>query len=387
MAKVVVIIPTYNERENTEKMIDTLADIFSGISGHEINLLYVDGNSPDGTAEVVKEKQKKYKWLHLIIETKKEGLGMAYMKGFQYAIKNLGADYLMEFDSDFQHRPQDIPRLVAEINSGYDFIVGSRYIKGGSIPEEWGIKRKFLSVMGNLVARILLILPRLHDVTGGFRLSRVKGFMEDFPFDKPLSRSFAYKIHTFYFMVLKGAKVKEVPIHFQPRTSGESKIVKNEMQETLRVIFQLQLGNPKLIRFVKFGTVGFVGFVVNYLGLEFFKSLGLSTYWATLIATEISIISNFIFNNIWTFKERMITKISELVVQFVKFNFSSIFAVIVQPLIVAGIVRLFADTSLVRLLALVFAVVFVVIPYNYTVYNLFIWKTWKLPKFLRFGRF
>src|SRR5688572_16243630 len=146
MAKVVVIIPTYNEKDNTQNMIDTLARIFAEIKNHQMNLLYVDGNSPDGTAEVVKKNQQRYKWLHLLVETKKEGLGMAYAKGMQHAMNKLDADYLMEFDGDFQHKPADIPRLVEQIDNGYDFIVGSRYIKGGSIPKEWGFKRQFLSV-------------------------------------------------------------------------------------------------------------------------------------------------------------------------------------------------------------------------------------------------
>lgn len=386
MAKVVVVIPTYNERENTEKMIDVLEKVFSRIKDHEMALLYVDDTSPDKTYEVVREKMKRYKWLHLLLNAEKKGLGIAYMKGFSYAIKELKADYIMEFDSDFQHNPEDIPRLVAQINNGYDFIVGSRYVKGGSIPQEWGFNRKFLSVVGNMVARILLILPQAHDVTGGFRLSRVKGFMDRFPSDKIASRSFAYKIHTFFYMMQNGAKLKEVPIHFQSRTAGESKIAGNEMKETLRVIFVLQWNNPKLRRFFKFGVVGFVGFVVNYVGLEILKKVGLTTYFATLIATELAIVSNFILNNVWTFKDKIITKVSEVIVQFVKFNVSSLFAVIVQPLIVSGAAAVFGDTSLVRLAALIFALIFVIIPYNYAVYNIFIWKTWKIPMLSKFQK-
>ncbi len=240
--KMVIVIPTYNERENTEKMIETLAGIVKAVKDHQLELLYVDGNSPDGTADVVKQKQKKYKWLHLLIETKKEGLGRAYAKGMSYAMEKLGADYLMEFDADFQHRPEDIPRLAAKINQGFEYIIGSRYIKGGSIPSQWGFSRKLLSVGGNLVARILLLLPQIHDVTGGFKLSRVRGFMDRFDFNQLLSRSFAYKIHLlFYMVVIKKAKIVEVPITFQHRSWGESKLIKNEMKETLRVIFLLQL--------------------------------------------------------------------------------------------------------------------------------------------------
>ena len=105
----------------------------------------------------------------------------------------------------------------------------------------------------------------------------------------------------------------------------------------------------------------------------------MSTYWATLLATEAAIISNFIFNNIWTFKDKTIKKLSDIVPQFLKFNLSSLFAVIVQPPIVTFGVKLFGETSVIRFASLIFALIFVIIPYNYIVYNLFIWKTWKFP--------
>jgi len=122
MAKVVVVIPTYNEKENTLKMIDTLADEFAKIKDHDMQLLYVDAKSPDGTAKIVEEKSKKYKWLHVFVEEKKEGLGKAYAKGFKYAIEKLGAEYVMEFDADFQHRPDQIKDLVLANTSNLDFV-------------------------------------------------------------------------------------------------------------------------------------------------------------------------------------------------------------------------------------------------------------------------
>lgn len=245
MSRIVIIIPTYNEKGSTSAMIDALSDVVSSVKTHEIHLLYVDGNSPDGTARVVIEKQKTRPWLGLIVEEKKEGLGAAYAKGMRYAMDALRADYLMEFDGDFQHRPLDIPKLISEIDNGYDYVIGSRYIPGGSIPKEWGFVRKTLSVFGNYVARALLAIPQIHDVTGGFKLARVRGFMDEFDFDKLLSKSFAYKIHLLYYMAQKGAKIKEVPIVFENRTAGESKIIKNEIRETMRVIFALRAKRVK----------------------------------------------------------------------------------------------------------------------------------------------
>lgn len=239
MTRVVIIVPTYNEKDNITKLVDAVTPIVSS-NKNEILLLVVDGNSPDGTADIVRKNQMSHSWIHLLVETKKEGLGIAYTKGMRYAMKELTADYLMEFDADFQHDPNDIPRLIAEIDNGYDYIVGSRYIPDGAIPKDWSFERKFISVVGNWIARTVLFLPSIHDVTGGFKLARVNKFMDRFDFETLLSKGFAYKIQLFFYMVRKGARVKEVPIKFGHRIRGESKIPRNESIETLRVIFILQ---------------------------------------------------------------------------------------------------------------------------------------------------
>ncbi len=372
MSKIVIVIPTYNERENTEKMIDALAEISSKIGSHRLEVLYVDGNSPDGTSDVIREKQKSYPWLHLIVEVKKEGLGRAYAKGMTYAMKYLHADYIMEFDADFQHRPLDIPAVVAAIDEGYDYVIGSRYIRGGSIPKGWGFKRKFLSVVGNLVARTLLVLPRVHDVTTGFKLARVQGFMDKFDFDTLLSNRFAYKVHLLYYMIQSGAKVKEVPIVFEPRVSGESKIIKNEMQETLRVIFLLQYHNDRLRRFFKFGVVGFVGYLVNAFFLFMFAKLRLpeALIWAG--ATEMAVVNNFTLNNLWSFNHRRIRGKRSLLRKFFHFNLTSLGAIAIQT--AAGTLAVYMFGADCRQIALPIIILFLVMPYNYFMYTRLIWK-------------
>ncbi len=375
--KVVVIIPSYNEKDNVGEMIKALAEVFPSIKKHQMQALYVDGNSPDGTADEIKKYQKKYSWLHLLVETKKEGLGMAYAKAMKYAMDKMGADWLMELDSDFQHPPQDIPRLVAEIDNGYDYILGSRYVDGGSIPKEWGFERKFLSVVGNLVARTLLIIPKIHDVTGGFKLAKVKGFMDEFDFDKLLSRSFAYKIHLLFYMVQKGAKIKEVPFAFGNRTSGESKIIKNEMQETLRVIFKLQMQNPKIQRFLKFGIVGVTGLTIQ---TTFFEIFGVFTnifspQAATAIGGELAIINNFILNNAWTFKEHKVLG-SKMFLKFLQFNLSSLVALTIQ-FIILGIGQYVAKGDKLVIQVFYFGAILIILVINFYIYNKFIWKTSK----------
>jgi len=373
--KVVIIIPTYNELENTKKMVETLAGILPKIPHHQVEVLYVDANSPDGTADYIIKHQKTYPWLHVFVEEKKEGLGRAYAKSMTYAIKEMKADYLMEFDGDFQHPPEDIPRLIAEIDNGFDYIVGSRYIPGGSVPQVWSLDRKIISYFGNLFARFVLLMPQIHDVTGGFKLARVKGFMDHFDFDKLLSRQFAYKIHLFAFMVNEGAKVKEVPFHFGNRTSGDSKIMKNEMKETLRVIFLYQLHNPKIQRFLKFGIVGGTGLIIQTTIFEFFGVITkvMSPSLATILGGELAIISNFTLNNLWTFKEFQVTGL-KIINKFVQFNLTSLIALTIQ-FIILRIGEAVAKGNPIIIQFFYFGALIIVLMTNYYIYNKFIWKT------------
>ena len=376
MAKVVIVIPTYNERENTEKMIEALGTELPEIKNHEVHVLYVDDTSPDKTYEVVREKGEKYPWLHLLLNAEKKGLGVAYAKGFTYAIDKLGADYVMEFDADFQHRPDEIKKLMAKIDEGYEYIIGSRYIPGGSIPKEWSFKRKFLSVVGNLVARVGLLLPKVHDLTTGFKLTKTS-VMKKIDLDHLYSNSFAYKVQILGQAVQGGAKWVEVPITFMARTKGESKIIKNEMMETLKVIFLVQFHNPRLRQFFKFGTVGFLGFVVNFIALRLFRSLGLSEVLAWLFSTELAIINNYTLNNIWTFKEAKIAGVTKIIVKFIQFNITSAGALAIQSIF--GPLGVSLVGTQYDYLVLAFVVAFLVLPYNYVMYNLIIWRTWKFP--------
>jgi dolichol-phosphate mannosyltransferase len=268
--------------------------------------------------------------------------------------------------------------MVDAYLSGADYCIGSRYIKGGSVPAEWAISRKAVSFFGNLFIRLVLLNFRIHDLTTGFRLTRVRGVLDKIDLEHLMDLDrFAYKVDLMYQCIKNSKKTVEVPLEFAPRTKEKSKFNWIEFIQTLKVAIILGIKDKQ--RFLKFGVVGGTGFIVNFVGLELLKKAGLSTYFATLLATEAAIISNFILNNIWTFKDKVIIKFTDVIIQFLKFNFSSLFAVIVQPLIVSGAARLFGDTSLVRFGSLVFALIIVVIPYNYIVYNLFIWKTWKLP--------
>lgn len=377
MEKVVIVMPAWNEGENIKRMIDTLFDEqFPKISA-EMQLLIVDNNSTDGMTQLVEREAEKRKGLYIIQQGEKKGLGNAYVAGFKYAMDKLHADAILEMDADGQHPPEFVKPMVDAYLAGAEYVIGSRYVKGGSIPKEWAFFRKFVSFAGNLFIRLVLLKPSIHDLTTGFRLTKVKGVLDKIDLDNLMELTrFAYKVDLLYQSIKNSKKTVEVPLEFRPRLTDKSKFNTKEMISTFKVAIILGIKDKQ--RVVKFGIVGFTGFVVNYVGLELLKRAGLSTYFATLFATELAIISNFIFNNIWTFKEKTITGVKDLVIQFAKFNFSSLFAVVFQPIVVALAVRVFPDTSIVRLLALLFALIFVMI-YNYVVYNLFIWRTWKLP--------
>lgn len=240
MDKIVVIMPTFNERKSILPLIDALESEFKMIPGHQMEILIVDGNSPDGTADVVREKMSGNSNLKLLVEKEKRGLGMAYIKGMRYAADALKADAFIEFDGDFQHDPKDIKRLVAEYDNGYDYVIGSRYVAGGSIPAGWPWYRKLISRLGGLFIQYALWLP-VKDNTSGFKLTRVKGFISHLPLDEDriLSRRHAYKIHLLYEMYRLGAKIKEVPIRFLERNGGDSKSSPEDILESLRVVFKL----------------------------------------------------------------------------------------------------------------------------------------------------
>jgi len=376
MDKVVIVMPSYNEAENIRRMIPELFEKeFPQISGAEMHLLVVDDNSPDGTGKVVEEGMKKYPNLHLL-KGEKQGLGWAYIRGFKYAMDKLGADAVMEMDADFQHPPSFVKGMVKAYLDGADYVIGSRYIPGGSVPSQWPISRKAMSYFGNLFIRIVLVKPKLHDVTTGFRLTKVKGVMDHIDLEHLMEPTrFAHKVDLFYQSVKNAKKTVEVPLEFALRTKEKSKFNPKEMIASFKVA--IILGIKDKLKFIKFGTVGFLGFLVNFLFLRVFRSIGLPEVLAWLFSTEIAIVNNYTLNNIWTFKETKIAGFKKTIVKFFQFNITSAGALAIQSIFGPLGVKLIGQRFDYLILAVV--VVFMVLPYNYFMYNVVIWKTWKIP--------
>jgi dolichol-phosphate mannosyltransferase len=375
MNKVVVVMPAWNEAENIKRMIEELVKREFPKIDADMQLLVIDNHSTDGTTEIVKNASKAYRHVH-ILQQDKPGLGWAYVVGMRYAIRELKADAVMEMDADFQHPPQFVKPMVDAYLAGADYCIGSRYIEGGSVPADWAAGRKAVSFFGNLFIRTVLLNFKIHDLTTGFRLTRVKGVLDKIDLEKlhDLDR-FAYKVDLLYQSLKNSKKTVEVPLEFAPREKEKSKFNWKEMISTFKLAVILGIKDKQ--RFVKFGVVGFIGYLINAISLRILTNLSSPSIVAWALPVELSIISNFTLNNIWTFKNERITGIFAIVKKFLAFNFTSLGALLIQT--IAGLIgdRILGVGA--RQILLPIIILFLVLPFNYTMYNLVIWKTWKLP--------
>jgi len=315
--KVVIILPTFNERENIKPIINALQDQFSRIQ-HDMQILVVDDSSPDGTANVVRDLQGRHENLYLLVGMK-SGLGTAYIRGMQHAMSVLQADLVFEMDADFSHKPEDVVRLLAEIEAGADFVIGSRYVKGGSIPAEWSLLRRLNSRCGNIAARYIAGISKVMDCTAGFRAIRVS-LLRRIEFDDLRVQGYAFQIALLHAAAKAGADIKEVPVDFIDRKYGESKLGTSDIIEFFINVWWIRLQNSAT--FIKFAIVGASGVLVN---LGFFTLLlmaDMNKFIASPIAIELSIVWNFMFNNYWTFRWRK--TIDRTRIRGLKFNLVSI---------------------------------------------------------------
>ena len=222
--KIVVIIPTYNERDNIGHLITILEEeIFPEVKGHDMGILVADDNSPDKTSDEVRKLMSR--WANIELTTgERRGLGAAYLRGMTYAVDKMGAEVLFEMDADLSHDPKKIPEFVKRINEGYDVVIGTRYSDGGSIPQDWSLDRKILSIFGNVLIRIILMRFSIHDWTGGFRAIRKGVFLKE-KGELETFNGYTFQIAFLHKAIRDKFKVIEVPIHFSDRTAGHSKFV------------------------------------------------------------------------------------------------------------------------------------------------------------------
>ncbi|GAB4418658.1 MAG: dolichyl-phosphate beta-D-mannosyltransferase [Anaerolineae bacterium] len=231
--KLMVVLPTYNEAENLETMIERLLALELPV---ELSVLVVDDNSPDGTGQIADALAARHPGRVEVLHRKaKRGLGTAYIDGFRVAFER-GADYILQMDCDFSHDPKYIPTMVAEMQAcDCDIVVGSRYTKGGSVDETWGIGRKLLSWWANSVYVNLILRTHTKDATGGFRLWRAE-VLKGIDLDRIRSSGYVFQVETIYVAEKLGYRTAEVPIYFADRKKGRSKMsFKVQSEAALRV--------------------------------------------------------------------------------------------------------------------------------------------------------
>ncbi|GAB4580147.1 MAG: hypothetical protein Fur0022_28860 [Anaerolineales bacterium] len=227
--QITFVLPTYNEAENLPKLVSALLSL----PMPDLKILVADDNSPDGTGAVADQLSQanpgRMKVLH---RPGKEGLGRAYLDGFQVAMEQ-GAEVIGQMDSDFSHPPEKIPEMASHITK-YDLVTGSRYTKGGALDKNWPIWRKGLSAFGNFYARTILGIP-FRDVTGGFRLYR-RETLQGMPLHRIRSNGYVFQVELAYLGHLCGFKAFEVPIYFADRKWGESKMsLRIQLEAAVRV--------------------------------------------------------------------------------------------------------------------------------------------------------
>jgi dolichol-phosphate mannosyltransferase len=211
--KATVCLPTYNERENLEKLVRALAP-------HGVQVLIADDSSPDGTGEIADRLAAELDYVSVLHRAKKEGIGRAYIAAFHHLLQG-DSDLILEMDCDFSHDPADVPRLIAACEAGADLALGSRYVPGGGT-RNWGIVRRLISWGGSFYARVLLGV-KVRDLTGGFKCFK-RNVLETLDLDAIESKGYAFQIETTYRALRKGFRVQEVPIVFVDRVEGTSKM-------------------------------------------------------------------------------------------------------------------------------------------------------------------
>lgn len=232
MDKKIVIIPTYNEKENIEAIV---RKVFSLTVPFDI--LIVDDGSPDGTGQIVKGLQPQFPALHILERTEKNGLGTAYIAGFKWCMER-GYEYIFEMDADFSHNPEDLPRLFDACKNGADMSIGSRYVTGVNVVN-WPMSRVMLSYFASKYVRMITGLP-IHDTTAGFVCYK-SSVLNHINLDNIKFRGYAFQIEMKFTAWKHGFKLTEVPIIFTDRTLGQSKISKNIIREAVWGVLALKL--------------------------------------------------------------------------------------------------------------------------------------------------
>ena len=364
LSNICFVLPTYNEAGNIRNIIDQILHQQSDQTASNFSILVVDDNSSDQTQEIVKGIIKTKDSVNLITGNKR-GLGDAYKRGFKYALDHLNADVIFQMDSDGQHDASLIPIFLKEINKGRDVVIGSRFVEGGSTPD-FSARRLIISKVGNFLVRYVGGVSDLQDCTSGYRAIRAS-LLEGCNLNFLSTRGYSFQSSLICDLAWRGANISEIPIIFNSRKDGDSKLSLHDQIEFLLNIPRLGFRNME--DFIKYSLVGLSGVVVN-LGLYALltRYFELSQLIAPIISIESALISNFILNNYWTFGRRF--SMNRTRVKFIKFHLVSGLAAIINYLIFLILLLSFGMYDIyANLIGIAIAAVF-----NYLINSNWTWK-------------
>lgn len=247
--RVVIVIPTYKESSNISQLIESTRNHLTN-SGNELHFVVVDDNSPDGTADVVKDMARKQKDVHLILRPTKMGLGSAYTDAFGWILVNLpSSDVVVQMDADLSHPPELVQKMIDAIGEGADFVIASRYVGMGGGVDSWPLRRRLISKGANTLARLFLGI-RIKDITSGFRAIKID-IIRELLASNLSSKGYEYQVESAYAVSKlgkggrknnnKGAVVVEVPFVFRNRVSGESKLTMKEILRFIKTVVLLRM--------------------------------------------------------------------------------------------------------------------------------------------------
>lgn len=233
---VAIVIPTYNERENIKQLLDRINDVIQR-SEHNINVLFVDDSSPDGTSLIIESLSSTYRFVSLLKRGKKMGLGSAYIDGFRFVIDKMNPDIIVEMDADLQHPPEKIPELINMVAYGYHVVIASRRVSGGG-EVGFGLFRRIVSRSANYLSRIILGL-RVRDSTSGFRAYSAYAARELVRLKLP-AEGYSFQVASIYLLQRKGIKMIEIPFTFYAREKGRSKLTFNEIINFIKMLLSIK---------------------------------------------------------------------------------------------------------------------------------------------------
>jgi dolichol-phosphate mannosyltransferase len=291
--KVVVVLPTYNERENIGPLIEGLNAQRARIP-HDLEILVVDDDSPDGTQEVVRGMQARFDNIHLL-KGEKQGLGVAYARGIAHALA-LNADVVMHMDADFSHDPRMLPEMLKMIDGGADLVVGSRYVPGGQLSPDWGLHRRVISRVANSGIRFIAGVTQLNDCTSGYRAYRAT-MLRDVDLSG-VPHGYAALAYLAYQSIMAGARTGEVPITFSSRVEGTSKLRASDALGLFLNAWWIRYDRRD--RFLRRASGGLSGVAVNLALLALLHhGAGVAPIVASAVAIGASVLFSYAWRRAW----------------------------------------------------------------------------------------